>query len=55
MTEFKKLMIEKGLSNKDAIELFAKTERTISRWRSGEVDTPKACLIVLRQLPSKAA
>ena len=53
MTEFKKLMIEKGLSNKAAMKLFYKTERTITRWRNGDVETPELVMEKMRSLPSK--
>ena len=50
MTEFKKLQELAKLKNEDTANLFKVSERTISRWRTNEVEAPESALIVLRSM-----
>jgi|TARA_R110000744_G_scaffold7311_2_gene25080 DNA-binding transcriptional regulator YiaG len=50
MTDFKRLLLEKNISNENAASLFGVTVRTISRWKLGDQKAPKAIIILLNNI-----
>lgn len=48
MSEFEKLQKQVKLLNSECSKLFKVSERTITRWRSDEIEAPESVLLVLR-------
>jgi len=49
-TEFKQVMLEENLSNKDVVEYLGISERTLRRYKSGDVIAKKHVILALRSI-----
>lgn len=49
-TEFKQIMIDNNLTDKDVIEHLGISERTVRRYKSGDIDPKKHVIIALKNI-----